>query len=95
MWRVLLQRVLMLLPVLFIVGTVVFLLIHLTPGDPAAFMLGPDATPADVDRLRSALGLDRPLPVQYAQWMYRAVQGDLGASIFLRKPVPAAILERL
>lgn len=68
---------------------------HITPGDPAAYMLGPDATQADIARLRSALGLDQPLPVQYGKWIVRAAQGDLGESIFLRKPVPAAIGERM
>jgi peptide/nickel transport system permease protein len=91
----LIRRILALLPVILIVGTIVFMLVHLTPGDPASYMLGPDATQADIDRLRTAMGLNQPLLVQYAKWMGHAVQGDLGKSIFLQKPVLAAIGDRL
>lgn len=92
---VVLKRLLSLVPVLLVVGTTVFLLVHLTPGDPAGYMLGPDARQEDIARLRSALGLDMPVYRQYLEWMGRTVQGDLGQSIFLRKPVTAAIADRL
>ncbi|HKC24150.1 MAG TPA: ABC transporter permease [Thermoanaerobaculia bacterium] len=72
-------------------ATVVFFLIHLIPGDPAAAMLGEGAAPADVAALRSALGLDRPLPVQYASWLKGLAHGDLGASILTRRKVAEEI----
>ncbi|OFX31504.1 MAG: peptide ABC transporter [Armatimonadetes bacterium RBG_16_67_12] len=89
------RRLLALLPVLLIVATVGFFLIYLTPGDPAAVMLGPDATGADLDNLRHIMGLDRPLAVQLALWYGRTLRGDLGYSIFLQRPVLQAIKERL
>lgn len=84
-----------LLPVLLVVATVGFFLIYLTPGDPAAVMLGPDATTDDLENLRRLMGLDKPLPVQLLRWYERTLRGDLGYSIFLRRPVLQAIIERL
>ncbi len=89
------RRLLALLPVLLIVATVGFFLIYLTPGDPAAVMLGPDATEEDLDSLRAIMGLDRPLLVQLVRWYSRTLRGDLGYSIFLQRPVLQAIFERL
>src|SRR5215213_8361179 len=63
-----LRRLVMLVPVLIVVGVVVFSLVHLTPGDPAAVILGERATAEDIDRLRTQLGLNEPLPVQFVQW---------------------------
>jgi peptide/nickel transport system permease protein len=74
---------------------VAFVLMHLAPGDPASVIAGPDATRDDVKRIERQLGLDVPLPVQLARWYGRLVQGDLGQSIFLRKPVTEAILDRV
>jgi len=82
-------------PVLLVVATVGFFLIYLTPGDPAGVMLGPDATPEDLERLRRIMGLDQPLAIQLALWYGRMLQGDLGYSIFLHRPVLQAIAERL
>lgn len=79
------------IPVLFVVSLVVFFVMHLTPGDPAATMLGPEAEPADVAALRAQLGLDRPVLIQYIHWIGGILRGDLGESIFLRKPVSTAI----
>ncbi len=90
-----LRRLLALLPVLLIVATVGFFLIYLTPGDPAAVMLGPDATQDDLQNLRTIMGLDRPLLVQLFLWYGRTLRGDLGDSIFLHRPVLQAIIERL
>ncbi len=90
-----LRRLLALLPVLLIVATVGFFLIYLTPGDPAAVMLGPDATQDDLQNLRTIMGLDRPLLVQLFLWYDRTLRGDLGYSIFLHRPVLQAIVERL
>mgnify|MGYP000569065734 FL=1 len=89
------RRLLVLVPVLLIVATVGFFLIYLTPGDPAAVMLGPDATQEDLAHLRRLMGLDRPLLVQLARWYSRTLRGDLGYSIFLQRPVFQAIVERL
>ena len=82
-------------PVLLLVSAVIFSLLHLTPGDPVVVMLGEEATPEARDALRRELGLDRPLPLQYAAWLSRVVQGDLGRSIRTNQPVSDAILQRL
>ncbi|MBM4442470.1 MAG: ABC transporter permease [Candidatus Rokubacteria bacterium] len=89
-----LRRLLALIPVALVVATVAFVLIHLAPGDPAAIIAGPDAPAEDVARIRQSLGLEQPLHVQLVRWYGRLVQGDLGQSIFLRKPVVDAILDR-
>ncbi len=90
----LVRRLLALVPVLAVVVTVVFLLIHLIPGDPVGVMLGPDATPAQIESTRRALGLDRPLYEQLFKFYVRVLQGDLGQSYFLDRPVVTALLER-
>ena len=90
----LLRRLLAILPVLAVVVTVVFLLIHLIPGDPVSVMLGPDATAAQVQATRQALGLDRPLHEQLLKFYARVLRGDLGQSYFLDRPVTTALLER-
>jgi peptide/nickel transport system permease protein len=89
-----LRRLLALVPVMLVVATVAFVLIHLAPGDPASVIAGPYAAPEDVARLHRQLGLDRPLLVQLGHWYWRLLQGDLGTSIFLRRPVVEAILDR-
>jgi len=90
----LVRRLLALVPVLAVVVTVVFLLIHLIPGDPVGVMLGPDATPAQIESTRRALGLDRPLYEQLLKFYVRVLQGDLGQSYFLDRPVVTALVER-
>jgi peptide/nickel transport system permease protein len=89
------RRLLALIPVALVVATISFVLIHLAPGDPASIIAGPDANADDVRRIERQLGLDAPLPVQLVRWYGRLVQGDLGQSIFLRKPVTEAILDRV
>lgn len=91
----LLRRVLAVIPVMLVVATVAFVLIHLAPGDPASVIAGPYATQEDIARLHHQLGLDQPLPVQLVKWYGRLLAGDLGDSIFLRRPVIEAIAERL
>jgi peptide/nickel transport system permease protein len=91
----LIKRVLALVPVLGVVAVVVFLLIHLTPGDPAAVMLGPEASAADVAALREQLGLNDPLYVQFFRWLGGVLQGDLGQSLFIRKPVTQVLADAL
>jgi peptide/nickel transport system permease protein len=90
-----LRRLLALIPVALVVATVAFVLIHLAPGDPASVIAGPDATPEDVKKIEQQLGLDRPLAIQLLSWYARLAQGDFGRSIFLRKPVLEAIVERV
>jgi peptide/nickel transport system permease protein len=89
------KRLWSLVPVMFVVATLVFFLVHLTPGDPAAVILGPDAPQEAIAELRARLGLDKPLPVQFVRWFGQVLQGNLGESIFLRRPVVQAIVERL
>src|SRR6266571_203973 len=79
---------------MLVVATSVFLLLFLTPGDPAAVILGPDARPEQIAELRTRLGLDRPVHEQLLSWYARLFQGDLGQSIFLSRPVTQAIAER-
>jgi ABC-type dipeptide/oligopeptide/nickel transport system permease component len=90
----LLRRLLLVGPVLLGVSLVVFAVLHISPGDPAEIMLGPQATHEDITRLRTELGLDEPLPVQYARWMGRVLQGDLGRSLWMKRPVLGEVLRR-
>lgn len=94
MSRFILRRLLAAIPVMVFVATAVFLLLFLTPGDPAAVILGPDARPEQVAELRTRLGLDQPVHVQLVGWYGRLLRGDLGQSIFLNRPVTQAIAER-
>ncbi len=87
MTRYILRRLLYMVPTLFGVSIVVFLVIHLVPGDPARLVAGPDASIQDVELVRSDLGLDRPLPVQYVSWLGRVFVGDLGRSARSHRPV--------
>ncbi len=89
-----LRRLLLAVPVLFGVSLLVFAVMHLAPGDPAAIMLGAQATREDVERLHRELGLDRPFPVQYGQWLGRVLRGDLGRSIPLGREVLPEVLVR-
>src|SRR3989442_8894900 len=89
-----LGRVLALIPGALVVPTGGFVLIHLAPGAPASLIAGPDASAEDVSKIAQQLGLDQPLHVQLVRWYGRLLQGDLGRSIFLRKPVTEAILDR-
>ena len=90
-----LQRLLLTIPVLLGMSVIVFAVIALIPGDPATAILGSFATPENVARLNRELGLDRPLPVQYLTWLGGVLQGDLGQSYSLDRPVVDEVLERL
>jgi peptide/nickel transport system permease protein len=92
--RYLARRLLGLAPVALGVATLTFALIHLVPGDPVVAMLGDNASPADVARLRERLGLDRPLWEQYGAFLYGLAHGDLGRSIAFNEPVARLIAER-
>ena len=89
-----LRRLLLAVPVLFGVSVLVFAVLHLAPGDPAAIMLGAQATKEDVERLRRDLGLDQPLVIQYLHWIGQVARGDLGRSIPLGRAVLPEVLLR-
>ncbi|MGM0419788.1 MAG: ABC transporter permease [Bacillota bacterium] len=95
MWKYVVKRLLALVPVLVGVSIFVFMLIHLTPGDPALIMLGETAPPEQLESMREQMGLNEPLPVQYVVWAKDAVQLDFGRSLRSRKPVIVEILDRL
>ena len=92
MKKYVLKRLLSLIPTIFIVSVVIFLLVHLTPGDPAAAMLGEDATAAEIAALQTQLGLDDPLVVQYFRWVGNCLRLDFGTSTaVVGKPVSEMI----
>lgn len=90
----LVRRLLLTLPVVWIVVTLVFALLHLVPGDPVAQMLGEGASVSEVERMRRELGLDRPIVQQYGTYMQSLVRGDLGTSYRNQEPVVSSILKR-
>lgn len=90
----LISRLLATVPVMAIVALVVFALLHLSPGDPAFVLAGETATPEEVDRVRQALGLDRPFHVRLVEWSFNVLRGDLGQSIFFGRPVFELIAQR-
>ena len=89
------KRALMTIPVILVVALFVFLLLRLSPGDPAAVIAGDYATAEDVERIREKLGLSEPIAVQFATWVSALLQGDFGTSIFSSKPVTELIMQRL
>ena len=91
----LLKRIVSLLPVLLVVAIVDFIIIHLTPGDPASVMLGSQATEEELAKLREQLGLTLPIYTRFFQWIIGILQGELGWSIFMDMPVTEAIWEHL
>ncbi len=94
MWRYILKRVVLALPVLLGVSVVVFVAIRLIPGDPAQLMAGQAATQEVVQQIRQSLGLDQPLPVQYLYFLRNVVRGDLGRSLFNGAPVAEELAQR-
>jgi len=92
--RFLARRLLQLGPVLLGVSVIVFLVLHLSPGDPAEVMLGANANREDLERLRHQMGLDQPLHVQYLTWIGHVARGDLGRSLWMKRPVLGEVLER-
>jgi peptide/nickel transport system permease protein len=90
-----LRRVLSTLPVMGIVALFVFSLLYIAPGDPAAVIAGDQASPADVERIRQSLGLDRPFLIQFGSWVWHILHFDLGTSIFTNMPVSAMIAQRI
>lgn len=94
MGKFLVHRLLGVLPVMFGVSVIIFLLMHLAPGDVTTVLLGPQATEAAKTELRHALGLDQPLPLQYGRWLWRTLHGDFGISIATQLHVAALVLPR-
>ena len=94
MARYLLKRFLLTLPALWLVLTLVFLMIHIVPGDPVEQMLGEGAAPGQLSQLRHALGLDLPLHTQYGHYLWQLVHGDFGQSFEFQAPVLQIISER-
>ncbi|HLN07553.1 MAG TPA: ABC transporter permease, partial [Xanthobacteraceae bacterium] len=89
------RRVLSTVPVMAVVALFVFSLLYIAPGDPAAIIAGDQATPADVERIRRSLGLDRPFLVQFGDWLWHLMHGDVGTSIFTNLPVSTMIAQRI
>ena len=94
MARHLLQRLLLALPALWLVLTLVFLMIHVVPGDPVEQMLGEGAAPGEIVQLRHSLGLDQPLLTQYGHYLKGLARGDLGQSFKFQAPVRQIIFDR-
>jgi glutathione transport system permease protein len=94
MLNYLLKRLLGLTPTLLIVAVLVFLFVHMLPGDPARLAAGPEADQRTIELMRQELGLDKPLPEQFVSFFARMVQGDLGISMRTRRPVATEIAER-
>ncbi len=95
MYAYIARRLLATLPVMAVVGIAVFMLLHLTPGDPAVVIAGDYARPEDIDKIRERLGLNEPLHVQFFSWAGAVLSGDLGTSIFSNLPVSKLIGQRL
>ncbi|MFL9901884.1 ABC transporter permease [Paraburkholderia fungorum] len=89
------RRILSTAPVLVVVALIVFMILRLTPGDPAAALVGDNGTSADIARIHASLGLDRPLPVQFVKWTGQLLQGNLGDSYYMKQPVTRLIAQRI
>ncbi len=87
MARTILWRLIYALPIAFGVGLVCFMLVHIAPGDPLQTVLPPDANAEMIEVVKRAYGFDKPLPVQFVNWVWRALQGDFGLSVSTRRPV--------
>jgi peptide/nickel transport system permease protein len=95
MFAYIVRRILATIPVMVVVALFVFALLHLSPGDPAAIIAGDTATADDIARIREKLGLDQPLYIQFATWVWALLHGDLGISIFTNLPVSKLIAQRV
>src|SRR5437868_722875 len=95
MFAYIVRRILATIPVMAVVAVFVFALLYLSPGDPAAIIAGDTATVEDIIRIRAKLGLDQPVYIQFGDWLWRLLQGDLGISIFTNLPVAKLIQQRL
>src|SRR5271170_15694 len=91
----LIRRILAAIPVMGVVALFVFLLLRLTPGDPAAILAGDNATPEQLERIRTALGLNEPIYIQFYTWVAKLLHGDLGVSLISNVPVLKMIGQRV
>ena len=89
------KRLVTMIPVLLVVSILVFMMVHLMPGDAAKIIAGEAATEADIERVRVAQGFDRPLPEQYIRYIGNVLRGDMGTSIRTNRPVSEEIMSRL
>src|SRR5947199_9781686 len=89
------RRIVATIPVMAVVALFVFSVLYIAPGDPAAVIAGDQATPADVERIRASLGLDRPFLIRFGEWVCQILHGDLGKSIFTTLPVPTMLGPRI
>lgn len=95
MFAYIVRRIVATIPVVAIVALFIFSLLYFAPGDPAAIIAGDQASPADVERIRASLGLDRPFVIRFAEWSWQVLHGDLGVSIFTNLPVTKMIGQRI
>jgi peptide/nickel transport system permease protein len=95
MFYYIVRRILIVAPVMLTVSLIVFSLLYLAPGDPAALIAGDRASPDDIERVRVALGLDKPFFIRFMTWAGRLLSGDLGTSIFANQPVAQMIAQRV
>ncbi|MBX5471778.1 MAG: ABC transporter permease [Acetobacteraceae bacterium] len=89
------RRIVTTIPVMAVVALLVFSLLYIAPGDPAAVIAGDQASPEQIAHIRASLGLDRPFLVRFVDWVWRILQGDLGTSIFTNLPVSHMIAQRI
>src|SRR5437763_718523 len=89
------RRLLLMVPVALLVSVIIFTLMRITPGDPVRVLMGEEPDPRTIEQVRAQLGLDQPFPVQYVNWLGRALRGDFGRSLRTRQPVLEAITERV
>lgn len=95
MFVYIMRRLAAMVPILLVVSIIVFMFLHLIPGDPARIVAGPEATQEDVENTRSLLGLDRPLPEQFVTFMSGMIQGDFGKSYRTQQPVASMLEDRI
>lgn len=95
MLQYILRRLVSIIPVLLVVSVIVFLIVHLTPGNPAYLILGEDSSPEAIAELEEQLGLDKPIYAQFFDWVKNILVGDLGTSVYTSQPVTEVIMERI
>jgi len=94
MLKYIFKKLLMMIPILLGLTIILFLILHLAPGDPVHLVVGPNVTPEVYENVRRSMGLDRPLIIQYFDYLSNLVKGDLGSSILQHRPVADIVLER-
>lgn len=94
MWKFIIKRLIMMIPVLIGVTLLVFMILHFAPGDPAKVILGEQATPEQIEELREQMGLNDPALVQYGRYVVNLLKGDMGMSYKTKGPVSAEVFNR-